>query len=41
MGLLELFGLRASRGARADALNEGPRKLADIAMAVALEPRCC
>jgi branched-chain amino acid transport system ATP-binding protein len=25
--------------ARADALNEGARKLADIAMAVALEPR--
>lgn len=37
--LLERFGLSAIAGARADALNEGARKLADIAMAVALKPR--
>jgi branched-chain amino acid transport system ATP-binding protein len=36
---LEGFGLAALAGARADALNEGARKLADIAMAVALKPR--
>jgi branched-chain amino acid transport system ATP-binding protein len=33
------FGLSALADARADALNEGARKLADIAMAVALKPR--
>ncbi|SDB69429.1 ABC transporter ATP-binding protein [Belnapia rosea] len=38
MDLLDRFGLRAVAEARADALNEGARKLADIAMAVALEP---
>ncbi len=37
--LLERFGLQEVAGARADALNEGARKLADIAMAVALKPR--
>ncbi|MBS7812174.1 ABC transporter ATP-binding protein [Roseococcus pinisoli] len=37
--LLERFGLTSIAGARADALNEGARKLADIAMAVALKPR--
>ncbi|MBR0684048.1 ABC transporter ATP-binding protein [Roseomonas eburnea] len=37
--LLERFGLAAIAGTRADALNEGARKLADIAMAVALRPR--
>lgn len=37
--LLERFGLLALAGRRADALNEGARKLADIAMAVALRPR--
>ncbi|GGC35349.1 ABC transporter ATP-binding protein [Siccirubricoccus deserti] len=37
--LLDRFGLGAVAGARADALNEGARKLADIAMAVALNPR--
>lgn len=37
--LLERFGLAAIAGTRADALNEGARKLADIAMAVALKPR--
>jgi len=39
MALLERFGLAALAEARADALNEGARKLADIAMAVALRPR--
>ncbi len=39
MGLLARFGLEGVADARADALNEGARKLADIAMAVALEPR--
>ena len=37
--LLDRFGLLALAGQRADALNEGARKLADIAMAVALRPR--
>lgn len=37
--LLERFGLTAIADAGADALNEGARKLADIAMAVALRPR--
>ncbi len=37
--LLERFGLTAIADTRADALNEGARKLADIAMAVALKPR--
>ncbi|WP_137123846.1 ABC transporter ATP-binding protein [Roseomonas sp. HF4] len=37
--LLDRFGLAALADARADALNEGARKLADIAMAVALKPR--
>jgi branched-chain amino acid transport system ATP-binding protein len=37
--LLDRFGLSAIAQARADALNEGARKLADIAMAVALKPR--
>jgi len=37
--LLDRFGLSAVAGARADALNEGARKLADIALAVALRPR--
>ena len=36
---LDRFGLLDLAGARADALNEGARKLADIAMAVALKPR--
>ena len=39
MALLERFGLGSLAEARADALNEGARKLADIAMAVALRPR--
>jgi branched-chain amino acid transport system ATP-binding protein len=39
MALLERFGLEGVADARADALNEGARKLADIAMAVALQPR--
>jgi branched-chain amino acid transport system ATP-binding protein len=39
MALLDRFGLAPLAEARADALNEGARKLADIAMAVALEPR--
>jgi branched-chain amino acid transport system ATP-binding protein len=39
MALLARFGLEGVAEARADALNEGARKLADIAMAVALEPR--
>ena len=38
LALLDRFGLRPVAEARADALNEGARKLADIAMAVALEP---
>ncbi len=37
--LLERFGLLHLAATRADALNEGARKLADIAMAVALRPR--
>jgi len=37
--LLDRFGLAALAEVRADALNEGARKLADIAMAVALKPR--
>jgi len=39
MALLERFGLAGVAEVRADALNEGARKLADIAMAVALQPR--
>jgi branched-chain amino acid transport system ATP-binding protein len=39
MALLADFGLEAIAATRADALNEGARKLADIAMAVALRPR--
>lgn len=37
--LLDRFGLLPAAALRADALNEGTRKLADIAMAVALKPR--
>jgi branched-chain amino acid transport system ATP-binding protein len=37
--LLDRFGIAHLAETRADALNEGARKLADIAMAVALEPR--
>lgn len=37
--LLDRFGLADLTETRADALNEGARKLADIAMAVALRPR--
>ncbi|MEH3147905.1 MAG: ABC transporter ATP-binding protein [Methylobacterium frigidaeris] len=37
--LIARFGLSAIAETRADALNEGARKLADIAMAVALRPR--
>ncbi len=37
--ILDRFGLSAIADTRADALNEGARKLADIAMAVALKPR--
>ncbi|NKE43883.1 ABC transporter ATP-binding protein [Roseomonas frigidaquae] len=37
--LLDRFGLLPLATRRADALNEGTRKLADIAMAVALKPR--
>ena len=37
--LLDRFGLTGVADARADALNEGARNLADIAMAVALKPR--
>ena len=37
--LLDRFGIVHLAETRADALNEGARKLADIAMAVALEPR--
>jgi branched-chain amino acid transport system ATP-binding protein len=37
--LLARFGLSGIAETRADALNEGARKLADIAMAVALKPR--
>jgi branched-chain amino acid transport system ATP-binding protein len=37
--LLDRFGLLPLAGMRADTLNEGARKLADIAMAAALEPR--
>jgi branched-chain amino acid transport system ATP-binding protein len=39
LALLARFGLEALAQVRADALNEGARKLADIAMAVALRPR--
>ncbi|TDH60181.1 ABC transporter ATP-binding protein [Dankookia rubra] len=39
MALLDRFGLGPVAQSRADALNEGARKLADIAMAVALQPR--
>ena len=39
MALLERFGLAELANARADTLNEGARKLADIAMAAALQPR--
>jgi branched-chain amino acid transport system ATP-binding protein len=39
MALLDRFGLAALADARADTLNEGARKLADIAMAAALQPR--
>jgi branched-chain amino acid transport system ATP-binding protein len=39
MDLLARFGLEGVADSRADALNEGARKLADIAMAVALQPR--
>ncbi len=39
MAVLDRFGLLPVAEARADALNEGARKLADIAMAVALKPR--
>jgi branched-chain amino acid transport system ATP-binding protein len=39
MALLGGFGLAGLEHTRADALNEGTRKLADIAMAVALKPR--
>ncbi len=37
--ILDRFDLTAIAETRADALNEGARKLADIAMAVALKPR--
>ncbi|GJD51536.1 Lipopolysaccharide export system ATP-binding protein LptB [Methylobacterium crusticola] len=37
--LIGRFGLSGIAGVRADALNEGARKLVDIAMAVALRPR--
>ena len=37
--LLERFGLAGIAHSRADALNEGARKLVDIAMALALRPR--
>jgi len=39
MALLDSFGLAPLADRRGDALNEGARKLADIAMAVALKPR--
>ncbi|MDJ0387385.1 ABC transporter ATP-binding protein [Roseomonas sp. E05] len=39
MALLDSFGLAPLAERRGDALNEGARKLADIAMAVALKPR--
>jgi branched-chain amino acid transport system ATP-binding protein len=39
IALLRRFGLEPVADQRADALNEGARKLADIAMAVALRPR--
>ncbi len=39
MALLDRFGLAGLADSRADALNEGARKLADIAMAAALQPR--
>ena len=37
--ILDRFGLLAAADQRADTLNEGARKLVDIAMAVALRPR--
>jgi branched-chain amino acid transport system ATP-binding protein len=37
--ILKRFGMLELAGHRADALNEGARKLVDIAMAVALRPR--
>jgi branched-chain amino acid transport system ATP-binding protein len=37
--LLDRFGLMPAAHRRADALNEGTRKLADIAMAVAMRPQ--
>jgi branched-chain amino acid transport system ATP-binding protein len=37
--LLDRFGLLSLAGQRANTLNEGARKLTDIAMAVALRPR--
>jgi branched-chain amino acid transport system ATP-binding protein len=37
--LLNRFGLMPAADRRADALNEGTRKLTDIAMAVAMKPR--
>jgi branched-chain amino acid transport system ATP-binding protein len=39
MAILDRFGLRGVATARATELNEGTRKLTDIAMAMALEPR--
>ncbi|MCS6854563.1 MAG: ABC transporter ATP-binding protein [Elioraea sp.] len=39
MRLLERFGLAALATARASELNEGARKLTDVAMAMALEPK--
>ncbi len=39
MAILDRFGLRDVATARATELNEGARKLTDIAMAMALEPR--
>jgi branched-chain amino acid transport system ATP-binding protein len=39
MAILGRFGLEAIAGARATTLNEGSRKLVDIAMAVALRPQ--
>ena len=38
-GILARFGISELARSRADALNEGARKLVDIAMAVALRPR--
>jgi len=39
LDILERFNLSDVAGQRADAINEGARKLVDIAMAVALKPR--